>query len=86
MVSHGVSVQLSVCLSYICPSVFSFPVNNLSEYKWIFTKLSMYIDIMEICFGIANGQISSIFYSYLPTTHPYFHFQMITSVNTNGLS
>ena len=26
-------------------SVFSFPGNNLSKYQWIFTKLSMCIDI-----------------------------------------
>ena len=27
------------------------------------------------CFGIANGQISSIFDSYLPKTYPYFSFR-----------
>ena len=44
------------------PSVrFSFPDDNLSKYQWIFTKLGMCIDIVEIWFGIANGQISSIF-------------------------
>ena len=42
-------------------SVFSFPIENLSKYQWIFTKLSMCIDIVEIRFGIANGQIISIF-------------------------
>ena len=44
------------------PSVrFSFPDDNLSKRQWIFTKLGMCIDIVEIWFGIANGQISSIF-------------------------
>ena len=45
------------------PSVhpFSFPDDNLSKHQWIFTKLGMCIDIVEIWFGIANGQISSIF-------------------------
>ena len=75
-----------VCLSFICPSVFSFPDDNLSKYQWIFTKLGMCIDIVEIWFGIANGQISSIFDSYLPMTFPYFCFRMITWVNINGFS
>ena len=55
-----VSLWLSVCLS-ICPSVFSFLDDNLSKYKWIFTKLGVCIDIEKIWFGIANGQILSIF-------------------------
>ena len=46
----------------VCPSVrpsvrFSFPDDNLSKHEWIFTKLGMCIDIMEIWFGIANGQM-----------------------------
>ena len=41
--------------------MFSFLDDNLSKHQWIFTKLGMCIDIVEICFGIANGQISSIF-------------------------
>ena len=36
--------------------IFSFPDNNLSEHQWFLTKLSMRIDILEIWFGIANGQ------------------------------
>ena len=46
-------------------SVFSFLDGNFSKYQWIFTKLGICIDIVEICFGIASGQISfntSIFY------------------------
>ena len=44
------------------PSVrFSFPDDNLSKHQWVFTKLGMCIDIAEIWFGIANGQISSNF-------------------------
>ena len=49
-------VHVSLCLS-----VFSFPDDNLSKYQWIFTKLGMCIDIVEIWCGIANGQILSIF-------------------------
>ena len=32
--------------------IFSFPDDNLSKHQWIFTKLGMCIDIMEIWFGI----------------------------------
>ena len=41
--------------------IFSFPDDNLSKHQWIFTKLGVCIDIKEIWFGIANGQISSMF-------------------------
>ena len=41
--------------------IFSFPDDNLHKHQWIFTKLGLCIDIVEIWFGIANGQISSIF-------------------------
>ena len=64
--------------------IFSFPDYNLSTYQGIFTKLAVCIDIKEIWFGIANGHISSNFYSYLPETRPYFHFRMITLVNNKG--
>ena len=66
------------------PSIVSFPEDNLSKCQWIFTKLNVCIDIVEILFGIANGQISSIFDSYLPATRPYFHFRMIALVNIKG--
>ena len=42
-----VSVRPSIHPS-VCPSVFSFPDDNLSKYQWIFAKLGMYIDIVEI--------------------------------------
>ena len=63
MLSHWLSVCPSIC-PYVCPihpSVFSFLGDNLSKCQWIFPKLGMCIDIMEIWFEIANGQISSIF-------------------------
>ena len=41
--------------------IFSFPDDNLSKHQWIFIKLGMCIDIVEIWIGIANGQISSNF-------------------------
>ena len=52
-------------------SIFLFPDDNLSKHQWIFTKLGMCIDMMEIWFGIANGQILT---GYLPETCPYFRF------------
>ena len=45
----------------------------------------MFIDIVEIGFRIANGQILSIFDSYLPMTHQYFCFLTITSVNVKRM-
>ena len=89
-----VSVHLSIHLIYVGPSLFSFPYlpptailsfpdDNFSKYHWYFTKLCVCIGIVEIWFWIAYGQISSIFDSCLPMTHPYFHFWMITLVNIN---
>ena len=45
--------------------IFSFPDDNLSKSQGILTKLDACIDIIEIWFGIANGQISSIFDSVI---------------------
>ena len=54
--------RVSVRLSVSCTSIrISFPDDNLSNHQWIFTKLGMCIDIVELWFGIANGQISSNF-------------------------
>ena len=50
---------------------FSHPDNNFSKCQWIFTELDICIDIMEIWFEIANGQIFIFVYfwqSCLPTT------------------
>ena len=41
------------------------------KYQWIFTKLDMCIDIVEIWFGSATGQISSIFDRVI--CPPHFH-------------
>ena len=58
---------------------FSFPDDNLSKYQWIFTKLGMCIDIVEIWFGIPNGQISSNFYRVICPRHAHiFCFRTIT--------
>ena len=51
-----------VCPSVVCPSVrFSLPDDNLSKHQWIFTKLSMCIDIVEICLGLLMGKFHQIF-------------------------
>ena len=55
-------VRVSVRTSVSRPSVhFSFPDDNLSKHQCSLTKLGVCIDILEIRFGIANGQISLIF-------------------------
>ena len=51
--------------------IFSFPDDNLSKHQWIFTKLGMCIDIVEIWFGIANGQILSIFDEVICLRHAH---------------
>ena len=64
--SFTLDVRVSVRPSVVRPSVcFSFPDDNLSKHQWIFTKFGMCIDIVEIWFGIANGQTSSIFHGVI---------------------
>ena len=41
--------------------LFSFLANNLSKYQGILTILGTCIDMKEILFGIAYGQLSSMF-------------------------
>ena len=64
----------SISPSIVRTSVFSFPDDNWSECQWISTKLYMRIDIAEIWVGLANGQSSPIFDSYLPATRLRFSF------------
>ena len=62
-----VSVCPSVSQSVVRPSVrILFPDHNLSKHQWIFTKLDMCSDIVEIWFGIANGQFVSNFEGVIP--------------------
>ena len=57
-------------VSVVCHFVrFSLPDDNLTKLWWIFTKLGMCIDFVEIWFGIANGQISSNFYGVICPRH-----------------
>ena len=65
-------VRESVCPSVVRPSIcFLFPDDNLSKHQWIFTKLGMCIDIVEIWYEIANGQISSIFDGVICPRHAH---------------
>ena len=48
MVSRWTSVCPSVRLSYVRPSVFLLPDDNLSKCQWIFIKLDMCINIVEL--------------------------------------
>ena len=50
---------------------FSLQDDNLSKHQWIFTKLGVCIDIVDIWFGIANGQISSNFYGVVCPRHAH---------------
>ena len=68
---YGFMLDVRVSVS---PSVFGFRM-IMSKRHWIFTKLGMCIDIVEIWFGIANGQISSNFYGVVCPYLPIFLFQ-----------
>ena len=64
MVSRWMSVCLSIRRSVSQSNVrpldrISFPDDNLSKHQWIFTKLYMCINFIEIWDGIANRQISA---------------------------
>ena len=50
------SFALDVCQSYVLPSVFLFQVDVIG-----FSPNDTSIDIVNIWFGIANGEILSIF-------------------------
>ena len=68
--SFPLDVRVSVSRSYALQSVrFSFPDDNFSKHQWIFTKLGVCIDIVELWFGIAHGRISSNFYGVVCPRH-----------------
>ena len=54
--------------------IFSFLDDNLSKCLWIFTKLDMCIDTVEIWFGIANGQTSSNFDGFICPRHTHIFY------------
>ena len=49
--------------------IFSFPDDNLSKCQGILTKLDTCIDMNEIWFGFANGQISPVFVLVICSRH-----------------
>ena len=49
--------------------IFSFPDDNLRKNQGILTKLGTCIDMKEVRFGIANGQISSMFDRVICSRH-----------------
>ena len=54
------AVCVFICLSVICPSVFLFQDINFSICQWIFTKLGMCIDILEICLRMLLGKFGQL--------------------------
>ena len=63
--------QIFMELSALDTPIFSFPDDNLSKWQGILTKLAAFIDIKEIWFGIANGQILSNFYGVISPRHAH---------------
>ena len=57
--------------------IVSFLDDNFSKYQWIFTKLltGVCIDIVEICFGNANGHISLFLTELSACNTSVFYFQ-----------
>ena len=69
---YGFTLDIRVCSSVRqLPVCFSFPDDNLSKHQWIFFKLGVCIDIVESWFGIAIGQILSIFYGVICPRHTH---------------
>ena len=66
--------MLDICVAVRLAILISFSDDNLSKHQWIFTKLGMRIDIVEIWFGIANGQISQIVTELSAQDKPIFSF------------
>ena len=56
--------------------IFLFPDDNSSK-QWISTKLGMCIDIVEIWFGIANGQILPNFDAVICPRHTHIFVSVL---------
>ena len=63
----------AICPQHVCIFISR---DNFSKCQWIFVKLGICIDIVQIWFRIADGQSLSIFDSHLPAICLYFHFRM----------
>ena len=83
-ITNGQICQFLTELSARFIPVFSFLDDNLRKYHWNFTKFGMCIYILEIWFGIAIGQISSVFDRFICQPHnsgqvlsfPVFYFRL----------
>ena len=59
---YGITLAIRVCVrpsvrpSVGRQSVFLCPDDNMSKCQWIFTKLSVCIDIVDIWFGVIMGK------------------------------
>ena len=51
--ANNVNFDRVICRPYFCVRT----PDNLRKYQLIFTTLGICIDIVEICFGITNGQV-----------------------------
>ena len=67
----GKFCQIFMELSARDMPIFLFQDDNLSKLQGILTKPAICIDIKEIWFGIANGQISSNFYGVICLRHAH---------------
>ena len=78
-----------LCWTSMCSSIshlsvrISFPDDNLSKHQWIFTKLYMCIDIVEICLGLLMGKFRQIL-TELPA-RDIFSFQDNTLSKCQGI-
>ena len=72
---YGFKLDASVCPSvsrtFVRPSVFRLRMITWVNINGFFTKFSMCINIVEIWFGIANGQISSNFDGIICPRHTH---------------
>ena len=65
----------SVRPSYVRPSVrFSFLDDNLSKHQWIFTKLSMCIDMWRSGLGLLMGKFRQFLTELSARDRPIFSF------------
>ena len=76
----SITLFLYVCQCVVHSSVIPFPDDNFNKCEWIFPKLGVCIDIMEIWIGIANGQIFSIFDKVTSQQHSNYLFTFLFKV------
>ena len=80
--SVRLSVRLSVSRTSIC---ISFPDDNLSKHEWIFTKLGMCIDIVEIGLGLLMGKFCQNLTVLSAQDTPIFSFPDVNFSKCQGI-